>query len=158
MSGALERRAARRARQAPMVDLPLVSLIDVFTILIFFLLANSTELEVLPTHRAVRLPEAAVQQPPRESVVVVVSGSEILVQGRKVADVAAVAAAADDVVPSLLAELQRLPREGASATAGAVTILGDREIPYRLLRKVMATAARAEFAEVSFAVRRKEAT
>ncbi len=33
--------------------------------------------------------------------------------------------------------------------------MGDKDIPYRLLRKVMVTAARANFTDVSFAVRRK---
>ena len=38
------------------------------------------------------------------------------------------------------------------AQGRAITIMGDKDIPYRLLRKVMVTAARAEFSEVSFAV------
>ena len=33
--------------------------------------------------------------------------------------------------------------------------MGDRDIPYALLRKVMATAARADFSDVSFAVRQR---
>ena len=37
----------------------------------------------------------------------------------------------------------------------AVTIMGDKRIPYRLLRKVMVTCARANFSDVSFAVMRK---
>ena len=37
-----------------------------------------------------------------------------------------------------------------------LTIMGDRDIPYRLLKKVMVTGARANYSDVSFAVRRKE--
>jgi biopolymer transport protein ExbD len=44
--------------------------------------------------------------------------------------------------------------ENADA-AQAVTILGDKDIPYRLLRKVMVSAARAGYTDVSFAVQRK---
>lgn len=155
---ALQRRAARKARNQSLVDLNLVSLIDVFTILIFFLLANSTEVELLPAHRAVKLPESTAQKAPRETLVVVVSGSEILVQGRKVADVATVAAQADDLIAPLQAELTLLAQRQTvrpDAPAAAITILGDQEIPYRLLRKVMVTAARANFSDVSFAVRRR---
>lgn len=156
---ALQRRAERKARNQSLVDLNLVSLIDVFTILIFFLLANSTEVEVLPASRAVKLPESTAQKAPRETIVVLVSGSEILVQGRKVADVASVAAQADDLIAPLQAELallaQRATVRADTATPAAVTILGDQEIPYRLLRKVMVTAAKANFQDVSFAVRRK---
>ena len=60
----LEKRAARKSRNHSMVDMNLVSLIDVFTILIFFLLSNATEVEVLPPSNAVRLPESSAEQPP----------------------------------------------------------------------------------------------
>ena len=64
---ALQRRASRQARGGALVDMNLVSLIDVFTILIFFLLANSVEVELLPVQRSVRLPESTSQQPPRDT-------------------------------------------------------------------------------------------
>jgi len=34
--------------------------------------------------------------------------------------------------------------------------MGDKEIPYRLLRKIMVTSARANFSDVSFAVRQRD--
>jgi biopolymer transport protein ExbD len=46
-------------------------------------------------------------------------------------------------------------RAESEAQNKAITIMGDREIPYRLLRKVMVTCARAGFTDVSFAVRQK---
>lgn len=158
----LEKRAARKARNKSMVDLNLVSLIDVFTILIFFLLSNSTEVQNLQTPRAVQLPESTATQSPKETLVVVVSNQDIVVEGREVARVADVMAAGGDLIPGLKAELDVLakrPVVGASqdtaAASQAITIMGDREIPYQLLRKVMYTCARANFADVSFAVRRK---
>ena len=33
--------------------------------------------------------------------------------------------------------------------------MADKELPYRLLRKIMFTCARAGFSDVSFAVRRR---
>ena len=44
-----------------------------------------------------------------------------------------------------------------TAVRGSVTLMADKDIPYRLLRKVMATAARADFSDVSFAVTQKVA-
>ena len=88
----LQRRQIRRERNAPLVDMNLVSLIDIFTILIFFLLSNSTEVQTLTSSKAVRLPESVAETSPKETVVVVVSNEAILVQGRKVADVAEVMA------------------------------------------------------------------
>jgi biopolymer transport protein ExbD len=156
----LQKRAERKSRNQTMVDLNLVSLIDVFTILIFFLLSNVGGVELLSSPKAVKLPESMSQQSPRETVVVVVSGSEILVEGRKVASVADALASADDLIAPLKAELDQVAgrqviRQDNQAKGRAVTLMGDKDIPYQLLRKVMFTAARAGFGEVSFAVRQK---
>jgi len=156
----IERRAARRIRNTSSVDLNLVSLIDIFTILLFFLLSSATELETLVIPRAVALPESTAEKLPRETVVVMVSQDEIIVDGRKVASVGEVINAESDLIPGLKAELDLLAsrqsiRAGSEAQKKAITIMGDREIPYRLLRKVMVTSARADFTDVSFAVQQK---
>ena len=156
----LQKRAARKERNKQQLDLNLVSLIDIFTILIFFLLSSATEVETLPNSRGVRLPESTADTFPKETIVVSISGSEIVVGGRKVADVAAVMKADGDVIPELKAELELLSkrqviREKNEALKTAVTIMGDKDIPYRLLRKVMVTSARANFTDVSFAVRQR---
>jgi biopolymer transport protein TolR len=157
-----ERRAEHKSRNKTMVDMNLVSLIDVFTILIFFLLSNSGGVETLPSPKAVQLPESVAERAPRETVIVVVSGSEILVGGRKVANVAEVMATEGDLIAPLKAELELqagrvVIRKENEADAKRLTIMGDKDIPYRLLRKIMFTGARANFADVSFAVRRIDA-
>ena len=156
----LQKRAARHARNQQQLDLNLVSLIDVFTLLIFFLLSNSGGIELLQTTTAVKLPESTALKEPTETLVVVVSGSDIVVEGRRIAAVAEVLADAGDLIAPLKAELDRLStrqvvRAENQATAQAITILGDKDIPYQLLRKVMFTCARANFGDVSFAVRQK---
>ncbi len=158
----IQKRAARNARHGNALDMNLVSLIDVFTILIFFLLSNSG-VETLPASGAVHLPESTAKADPKETLVIVVNATEITVEGRKVADVAPAmaATATDDMIPGLKAELDIIAArpvalaENASK-AHALTIMGDKDIPYQLLRKVMYTAARADFTDVSFAVNRKE--
>jgi biopolymer transport protein ExbD len=155
-----ERRAERRSRNQNMVDMNLVSLIDVFTILIFFLLSNSGGVETLPSPKAVKLPESMAQTQPRDTVVVVISGTEIIVDGRKVANVADVIDTPDDMIEGLKAELdlqanRQVIRKENETKGRTLTIMGDKDIPYRLLRKVMYTSARANFADVSFAVRQR---
>jgi len=156
----LEKRAARHARNLSLVDLNLVSLIDIFTILIFFLLSNMGIVEILPNSKAVKLPESTADKSPRETLIVIVNATDILVEGRKVASVADVMDAKDDLIAPLKAELdlqssrQTIRREN-DAQKQVITIMGDKDIPYRLLRKVMVTCARANFTEVSFAVRTK---
>ncbi len=155
----IQKRAARLARNQSGLDMNLVALIDIFTILIFFLM-SSTGIEVLSTARAVKLPASTAEKMPRQTIVVAVNDTEIVVDGRKVASVADVNSTPGDLIPGLKAELDLLAsrqvvgsdKEGASR---AVTIMGDKNIPYSLLRKVMYTSARANFSDVAFAVQRK---
>jgi biopolymer transport protein ExbD len=157
----LQKRAERRGRNQNMVDMNLVSLIDVFTILIFFLLSNASGVELLPSPKAVKLPQSVAEKSPRETVVVVISGTEIIVEGRRIASVADAMATQDSLIAALKEELdlqagRQVVRQENAAQSKAVTIMGDKDIPYQLLRKVMYTAARANFTDVSFAVNHKD--
>ena len=157
----LQRRAERKGRNQTMLDMNLVSLIDVFTILIFFLLSSTSGVELLASPKAVKLPESFTEKAPKETILLVVSGTEILVDGRKVANVADVMATKGDLIEPLKAELDVLSsrvivRADNQDKGRAITIMGDQNIPYQLLRKVMYTSARANFSDVSFAVRRKD--
>jgi biopolymer transport protein ExbD len=159
----LQKRAERKNRNQTMVDMNLVSLIDVFTILIFFLLSSASGVEMLPSPKAVKLPESIAEKTPKETIVVVVSDADILVDGRRVASVPEVMAMQGDVIAPLKDELELLAkrqpvREENKGQTQAVTIMGDQAVPYRLLRKVMVTSARANFSDVSFAVRKKDGT
>lgn len=157
----LQRRAERKNRNRSMVDLNLVSLIDVFTILIFFLLSNSGEAELLTSYKAVKLPESTAQKSPKETIVVTVSDTDIFVNAQRVASIAEVNTAQGDVIEPLKAELELQAQQRQAVKAEnqaaplAVTIMGDKNIPYSLLRKVMFSCARANYSDVSFAVRRK---
>ena len=157
-----EKRAERKARNKTGLDMNLVALIDVFTILIFFLLSSATGVESLMSPKAVDLPLALADKVPKATVLLVVAGDDIIVDGRRIASVAQVMAAPEDTIPALKAELDVLGTRTAvraenKADQQAVTILADKQMPYSLLRKVMFTCARANFADVSFAVRRKDA-
>ena len=157
----LQKRAERRERNQSHIDMNLVALIDIFTILIFFLLSSATGVEILASPKAVKLPQSTAETTPRETIVVVVSADEILVDGRRVAGVAEAMGADGDLIAPLKAELdvlrasRKVIREENEALSRAVTIMGDKHIPYSLLRKVMYTAARADFTDVSFAVIKK---
>ena len=154
----IQKRAARNARHGNSLDMNLVSLIDVFTILIFFLLSNSG-VETLPA-ASVHLPESTAKQDPKETLVIVVNAAEITCDGVKVADVPPLANATEDLIPGLKAQLdvvaaRPIAQSANAAQAHSVTIMGDKDIPYQLLRKVMATCARAGFTDISFAVRQR---
>jgi len=155
----IQKRAERKARNSSSLDMNLVALIDIFTILIFFLM-SSAGIEVLTTARAIKLPQSTAEKSPRETVVITVSATDIVVDGRKVASVEEALAGQDDLIAPLKAELDVMAsrqtiRKENEAQARAITIMGDKAIPYRLLRKVMYTAARANYADVAFAVTQK---
>lgn len=172
----IQKRAERRSRNNTALDMNLVALIDIFTILIFFLLSSATGVELLTAPNAAKLPEAKVEKAPKETVTVVVTGDDIVVQGRKVASIQQVMAAEGDVIAPLKDELELLAKRSpivaaampapaaadggtpvaATPAAQQLTVLGDKDIPYSLLKKVMVTGARANYSDVSFAVRKKE--
>ena len=161
---AREKRAERRGRGGAAMDMNLVSLVDVFTILIFFLLSSASGVETLVSPKAVKLPLANAEQAPKDTVVLVVAGDEILAGGRRVALISEAMARADDLIPGLKAELDVLAtrqavrtetRDKIQSAGHAVTLMADENMPYQLLRKVMATCALAGYSDVSFAVRKR---
>jgi biopolymer transport protein ExbD len=154
----MERHHQRHKRT---VALNLVSLMDIFTILVFFLLVNSSEVQMLPNAKDMALPESVAEQRPRETVVIMVTDQDLLVQGRAVARIDDVMAQDGLIIPELKAALQgqaeRLLRQDAQdePEQWEVTIMGDREVPYSLLKRVMATCTDADYGRLSLAVLQK---
>jgi len=161
-------RSSRRIRRMKrnkkkVLNLPLTSLMDVFTILVFFLLFHSGSSEILETPKQIKLPDSIVEAKPRETVVIMVSPEIVLVQGEAVintdqlldADVLSVPAIADR-----LAQLERKIIGIHSKTAvdsKEVTILADKTIPFRALKKIMSTCTSSGYGRISLAVTQKDA-
>jgi biopolymer transport protein ExbD len=141
--------------------LNLVSLMDIFTILVFFLLVNSSDVEVLPNTKDVQLPESIAEEKAKQTVVILIGDEDILVQGIQVAKVADVMRQAGNDIPGLRqALLQQNDRVLRPETKGdiagrEVTIMGDKDIPYRVLKKVMATCTGSDYGRISLAVMQK---
>ena len=160
MSPRAKRMQRRNDRGKKTVSLNLVSLMDIFTILVFFLLVNSAQVEVLPNAKDLQLPESIAEQKARENVVIMVTGDEILVQGSPVASVADAMAQKvliiDGLKNALQAQTDRMLRRDAIADIAAreVTIMGDKALPYSLLKRVMATCTAADYGQISLAVMR----
>ncbi|MEO1037190.1 MAG: biopolymer transporter ExbD [Pseudomonadota bacterium] len=149
----------RRAKGATALNL--VSLMDIFTILVFFLLVSSSEVESLPNAKDLQLPESIAEQKANETVVVMITERDILVQGTPVAAIDDVNAQTGNVIEplkqALVSQNDRVLRQTANADISQreVTIMGDRDIPYRLLKKVMATCTDADYGRISLAVLQK---
>jgi len=161
MSHRAKRMERRNDRGKKSVALNLVSLMDIFTILVFFLLVNSGQVETLPNAKDLKLPESIAEQKSRETVLITVTGSDILVQGKSVASVDDVIAQKGMLIPGLEAALRtqsdRVLRQDAMSEIEdrEVTIMGDKELPYKLLKRVMATCTAADYGQISLAVMRR---
>lgn len=157
------RRMDRHHKRGRGTALNLVSLMDIFTILVFFLLVNSSESETLERNKAVDIPESVSQQKPRETVVVMVTNDDVYVQGQSVASVDEILAQDAKTVPALRDALQAqvdrlIVKAGENDQAAReVTIMGDKNIPYRVLKKVMTTCTEADYGQISLAVIQKGA-
>ena len=160
-SARAKRMDKHHARNKGTATLNLVSLMDIFTILVFFLLVNSSDVETLPNAKDLQLPESIAEEKAKETVVILIGEEDIIVQGVPVVKVAEVLKRSGNYIPELRQALKSqndrvLRREAQNDIAGReVTIMGDKEIPYRLLKKVMATCTQSDYGQISLAVLQK---
>lgn len=147
----------RRGNEKP-PTLNLVSLMDIFTILVFFLMVNGSDSQVLDANSEIELPDSITEQNPEERVAIAVSADEVLVEGRKVAEVASALASETGIIAGLAEELnyratRRLSRSANPAEwQGKVTIMADKDLPYDLLKRVMYTCQQSRFNQIALAV------
>jgi len=144
-----------------LATLSLTSLMDVFTILVFFLLVNSSSTEVLTTPKQLTLPASIVEAKPRETVVIFVSPTEVTVQGELVALVSDIMATDGQNVAAIGARLSEVSETVIGTTTRAVarsrevTILADKSVPFNVVKKVMSTCTGEGFERISLAVIQK---
>jgi len=157
------RRMARmKRRKTSLPKLNLTSLMDVFTVLVFFLIFNSSAtVETLQTPKQIKLPESVVEEKPRETVVIFVGKEEVLIQGVPVARVSDIEAMGNVEIEPIGVRLAELSDSviGLSTQAVAesqeVTVLADKTVPFNVLKKVMATCTAQGYTRVSLAVVQK---
>ena len=152
-----KRMAKHHRRMGNVAKLNLVSLMDIFTILVFFLLINSSDVEVLSTEKSIRLPESIASQKPDTTLLIKVDSENVLVGTLAVAKVKDVLASPNNIIPDLEKELRyqgsrRELTEAEQEKGRAVTIMGDQAVPYELLKRIMTTCAVTDFRDISLAV------
>ena len=141
-------------------NLSLTSLMDIFTILVFFLLVNSQNPAKLPDITQLQLPVSTAEKDPKEQLIVMITKKDILVQDLQVATVVEAMANKSDNIAALGAELRFraaktvAPLNEQGVPERDITIISDKDTPYSVIRKVMATCSQNDFAKISFAVAR----
>ena len=160
-------RSSRRIRRMgrnkkKVMNLPLTSLMDVFTILVFFLLFHSGGSEILEAPKQIKLPDSIVEAKPRETVVIMVSPDVVVVQGQAVISTAQLLDTSIGDVPEITQRLTQLEANiiGISTKTAVeskeVTILADKSIPFRALKRIMSTCTASGYGKISLAVTQKE--
>ncbi len=130
---------------------------DIFTILVFFLLVNATSDEVLPSPKHIVLPDSVAETMPRKNLVITVDNEIISLQGNPVMAVTKAMEKQNKTLRPLFDALGKINNTSKEASANkAVTIMGDKNIPYALLKKIMLTCSAAKFSNLSFAVNQKQ--
>jgi biopolymer transport protein TolR len=178
MSRRARRTHRRLKRSSGPAQIILTSLIDIFTVLLFFLLIQAANVEALPEPRLLKLPESTAQQKTKKTPVLMVNDADISLDGRRIIGVPEALQNGRDDIPALEAALKTTfattpapvtpATPATSATPAAtttpvdalqadsqITIMGDKAIPYRLLRKVMQTCTQAGYGRIALAVQRK---
>lgn len=154
-------RMERRQKRQGSAGINLVSLMDIFTILVFFLLVNSSTTAQPPNAKVIELPTSVAEKLPKETLTIMVSKNNIIVNGRAIVEANVAMRSAGDTIAALQQELlyQASKTPAAVNALGVaerdVTIMGDKTIPYKLLRKIMMTCSAAEFSKISLAVLKK---
>jgi biopolymer transport protein ExbD len=158
------RRIKRMSRNRfKLTKMNLTSLMDVFTILVFFLLVNSGSVEIMEAPKNMTLPESRVEAKPRETVVIFVSKDEVLVQGKPVVTVADILGGEYSAMDPIRARLNQLkesvigPNTLSTAESQEVTVLADKSVPFVVIKTIMSTCTDEGYENVSLAVIQKAA-
>jgi biopolymer transport protein ExbD len=155
-------RLKRRKRHRGASHFALIPFIDMMTILVVFLLAHTAEVDILPNTKNISIPQSLSERKPSAAVVVMVTKDSVFVDGKLVGSIADIVANSGNVFAPLKTALlaqNELALGGSQNTEIAkreVTILGDKNTPYSVLKKIMLTCSDAEYGKVSFAVVERE--
>lgn len=136
--------------------LNLVSLMDIFTILLLFLLVNvspSGEEEAMPVPDIVQLPASSATIKPEPTITVFITTNDIILGDKKIAKVQDVLNSGDSSIKGLETGLTS---DKDTKSAKKIIIMGDKTIPFILLKKVMNTCSRAGYSNITLAVLQKE--
>jgi biopolymer transport protein ExbD len=153
------KRMSRNRMEVPKMNI--TSLMDIFTILVFFLLVNSATTEVLQTPKQITLPASVVEEKPRETIVIFISEKEVTVQGESVIRTDDIRDAESQNIDSIGARLAELSENiiglntQTIAQSQEVTILADRGVPFTVIKRVMSTCTSQGYAKISLAVLQK---
>ncbi len=150
-----------RAKRNRAAGLSLTSLMDVFTILVLYLLVNQSSVQIEEPPEDVKLPDSVAEVKPRETVVLMVSEQYVMIQGETVAGIDEIVASKTNVITPIREALLRIKESAIGVTAedadkkNEVTIMAHRTVPFKVLKTLMSSCTSAGYTKISLAVNQK---
>jgi biopolymer transport protein ExbD len=141
-----------------MFKLNLVALMDIFTILVFFLLLNTGESQKIENAKFINLPDAVSGIEPSNQLLIYISKEKIWLADKEIVSVEEVMKAPDALIEplnkALLDYKSNIPeiQEYEKRNGLSVTIMGDKTVSYELLKSIMVTCQESDFRDISLAV------
>lgn len=152
-----KRMARNHRRHNAETKLNLVSLMDIFTILVFFLMVNSGDVEVLSADKNIKLPDSIADKKPALSLTIKISDDDVLVQDRVIAALSPEGVLDEAALNALTEELnyqasRRALSEKEKINGRPVIIMGDKAMPYTALKQLMTTCSANDYRDIALAV------
>jgi biopolymer transport protein ExbD len=141
-------------------DLLLTPLIDMFVILVVFLIMNfSATGELVQLSKDIRLPKAETVSELERAPIIQISSNTVAIEGVKVGDSEEILKDPDLRIPGLTDKLQEMRKvdemmHPGQPFRGEIIINCDKDVDFKLVRKVMFAAADAGYSKFNYAVLR----
>jgi biopolymer transport protein ExbD len=141
--------------------LNLTSLMDVFTILVLYLLVNQSSTEVVEPPREVVLPDSVAEAKPRPTLVMMVSADGVSILGERLIGTDEVLATDADYTAVLRDKLIAIKDSAIGLTADSqeknneITIMAHKEVPFKILKSLMSLCTNVGYTKISLAVNQK---
>ncbi len=148
----------RREKSKKVAGLNLVSLMDIFTILVFFLLMNSGDSQEIEKASFISLPDSQASSSFQNDLLIFVGENSISINDEEIVSLDLVKKVKGKTVDELSKVLKVYALEQGALTefeksnGRSVTIMGDQEVPYLILKSVMATCSQENFRDIALAV------
>lgn len=152
----------RNRRQSPTQKLNLVALMDIFTILVFFLMVNSSDVQIKDTHDSVALPQSTTTELPADTLKLYITDTYMFFEDESEQYSLDQFSKESGTYPQLVQALEAIASkqgelpESRQAKGRPITIMGDEKTDYTTIQQVLASCATTSFRDVSLAVIYKE--
>lgn len=160
-------RQARKARGGVEAKLNITSMMDMFTIILVFLLKSfSTEGQLVTPASGLLLPTSSIERTAKEALCIKISNDNVVVENTLVIDYKEfkeILKQKDFIIQKLNKVLEKFAEESRKSSemfgkefSGEITIQGDLEVPYKLLTRIMYTCGQSGYPNMNLIVYREE--